>query len=124
MRPDLKSWHCADHDSLSTWVPDDNDVVYWLELTLGPEDSETGDRYLVCVATPSGLASTYGQAIAPACSRGPVILLKNYSWANVLAEINRRLDAASSPEWPDVQKSLGRHFSGNIRGNKLEPRKE
>lgn len=116
IRPDLKAWHCADHDSLDTWTPADDDVVYWLELTLGPEGSASGDRYLVCVATPSGLASTYGQAIAPACSRGPAIILKEYSWENVLAEINRRLDAASSPEWDDVQRRLARSFQWEYQG--------
>lgn len=108
--PELKSWKCPDIDHLETWVPDSNKVVYWLELNIGPEDSPSGDNYQVCVATPAGLRSTYGQAIAPACSRGPSIELAEYSWANVLTEIQARLEAAQSPEWREVQEKLARSF--------------
>jgi hypothetical protein len=43
-------------------------------------------------------------------------MLHDYSWANVLAEIHRRLDAASADDWSDVQAELARSFRWEYQG--------
>lgn len=114
MKPELKAYRCATIDALDTWEPVGNDVVYWLEMSLGPEASEVSDipaeNYLVCVATPSGLDSLQGQTIAPFCSRGPTLMVQEYSWPTVLQAVEKQLESCEADTWDEVQQQLTRVF--------------
>lgn len=123
MKPELKSYRCATIDDLETWTPKDNDVVYWLEMALGPAASEVSDipaeNYLVCVATLSGLDSLQGQTIAPFCSRGPTLMLQEYSWAAVVQAIETQLESCEAATWEEVQERLARVFQWEHQGLRI-----
>ena len=57
MTPDLKIVHCADIEDLPSWSPDDDQVCFWLQLSVGLPGSDAADIFQVCVATSAGLRS-------------------------------------------------------------------
>ena len=112
----LKGWDCTDIDDLAEWVPPGDEVVYWLTLQIGSADAVGADNFTVCVATPLGLRSDLGRLIAPAPKRGDAIVLLEYSWPAVLAEVQRRLDSCAGPTWTHVQDELRQHFHWEYEG--------
>jgi hypothetical protein len=114
--PQLKGWDCADIEGIAEWQPTTDEVVYWLTLQIGPPDDVGTDNFDVCVATPPGLRSDRGRSIAPAPTRGDPIVLVEYSWPAVLAELQRRLDSCAGPTWLHVQDELRRFFRWEYEG--------
>ena len=117
MTPELKTLHCPDLDDVSRWTPDGDDVCLWLELSIGLPDQEAADIFQVCVATPSGLKSTFGRSITPRGSaKARPIVLQSYSWAALQKEIRDRLDACAGDDWLEVQENLRRQFDWEYEG--------
>jgi hypothetical protein len=111
MIPELKVVHCADIDDLPGWSPQDDDVCFWLELSIGLPGSVAADIYQVCVATPSGLRSTLGRDVKPRCSaQSRPIVLQHYSWAALLEAIQERLESCAGADRLEIQEKLGRQF--------------
>jgi hypothetical protein len=116
IRPELKSWDCADLDPIENWVPD-GEALYSLTVSIGPPGSPAADNYQVCVATPAGLRSGAGQRSRPKGSDRPkAIVLQSYSWAGVVAAIEERLDACAGRDWDEVQDKLKVQFEWEYEG--------
>jgi hypothetical protein len=109
--PELKAIHCADIEDLSSWSPTDDDVCFWLQLSIGLPGSGAADNFQVCVATPGGLKSSLGRRVKPrgGAQAGPIVL-PSYSWTAVLGAIAKRLDSSGGSDWVDIQEKLRRHF--------------
>ena len=117
LKPELKRWDCTDHDPIETWVPDGSEVLYWLTLGIGLAGSEAADNFEVCVATPAGLRSSNGRRFRPRGSAEPLaIVLQSYSWAEVLVEVQTRLDACTGSDWLEVQEKLRTQFLWEYEG--------
>jgi hypothetical protein len=117
VRPELRGFDCADLDPIEAWVPDGDEVVYWLTLTIGEPGSVGADDFQVCVATPAGLKSQLGRRSRPRGS-GEVkaIVVQEYSWNAVLNAIEERLDACRGHHWGEVQEKLRAHFNWEYKG--------
>ena len=111
MIPDLKVVHCADIEDLPSWSPDDEDVCFWLELSVGLPGSEAADIFQVCVATPAGLKSALGRRVKPRGSaQARPIVLNSYSWSAALAAIQERLASCEGVDWLEIQEKLRHEF--------------
>jgi hypothetical protein len=109
--PELKVVHCPDIDDLPKWIPDGEDVCFWLELSIGLPGSEAADIFQVCVATPTGLKTTLGRAIKPrGAAKARPIVLPQYSWPALLDAIHDRLESSVGTDWLEIQEKLRRQF--------------
>jgi hypothetical protein len=115
--PELKALACSDLDPIETWVPGDDEVIYWLTLVIGLPGSPAANDFQVCVATPAGLRSPTGRRMRPRGSaRPPPIVLQAYSWAGVLGAIQQRLDACAGSDWSEIADKLRRQFAWEYEG--------
>lgn len=116
--PVLKGWDCADIVDLENWAPAaEDDVVFWLNLSIGTSDSAAADNFEVCVATPAGLNSDRGRRTRPKGRGTPSpIVLQSYSWPAVLEEIQARLRACSGVDWVEMQEKLRLQFAWEYEG--------
>ena len=111
MIPELKFIDCADIEDLPNWRPADDDVCFWLTLSIGLPGSEAADIFQVCVATPSGLKSSLGRRIKPrGGAQARPIVLPSYSWPAALDAIRERLESSEGSGRLDIQEKLRRHF--------------
>ena len=116
--PELKDWFCSDVDDIERWVPEHQDVFYWLNLSIGQRGDERSDDFGVLVATPDGL-KRYRQSSHPeARSALPPIVVHPYSWDTVAFEIRRRLERCEGSDWPDMVRSLQKVFQWEYEGIK------
>ncbi|HVJ18421.1 MAG TPA: Imm8 family immunity protein [Polyangiaceae bacterium] len=104
--PVLKSFDCSEIDDIESWVPASSAVCYWLTLSIGAPDSDGADNFQVCVAMPDGLKSPEGRRIKPKGNQPAPIVVQEYSWAEVLREIERRLNACAGRNWAEMQEGL------------------
>jgi hypothetical protein len=117
IRPELRGFDCYDHDPIEAWVPDDDEVLYWLTLTIGEPGSVGADNFRVCVATPAGLKSPLGQRFRPRGSgQVKAIVVQAYSWNAVLGAIDQRLDACEGHHWDEVNEKLRIQFDWEFEG--------
>jgi hypothetical protein len=117
VRPELRGFDCTDLDPIEAWVPEDDEVVYWLTLTIGEPGIVGADDFQVCVATPAGLKSPLGQRARPRGSDEPkAIVVQAYSWNAVLNAIEERLDACKGRDWAEVNEKLRAQFSWEYEG--------
>jgi hypothetical protein len=117
VRPELRSWDCWDFDPIQDWVPDGDEVLYWLTLTIGEPNRVGADNFQVCVATPAGLKSSVGKRYRPRGGGQPkAIVLQAYSWDGVVAAVQERLDACAGRDWAEVQEKLRAQFDWEFEG--------
>jgi hypothetical protein len=116
--PVLKGFDCYDIDDLEQWQPASSYVCYWLTLSVGTADADAADNFQVFVATPDGLKSTLGRRMKPEGAAPPPIVVQDYSWAEVLREIERRLVACGGSDWLAMQEKLRLLFRWEYEGYK------
>ncbi len=98
MKPIIISYDCTDHDPIDKWVPDDAfDVDFWMNFTIGP-DSEGGDNFQVRIVTPNNL---HGKDSAK-----HAIILNEYSWPQVIVEVESILEQCLGINWAGVSEQL------------------
>lgn len=114
LTPELKTFDSADVDDLLKWVPDTDEVLYWLNLEIGLPGAERADHYQVAVATPAGLKPHRGMR-ARSGAWQPIVV-RPYSWKAVLAEVERRLLSCSGADWHDVNQRLRAQFQWEYEG--------
>lgn len=102
MKPVIISYDCTDHDPIDEWVPEDAyDVDFWMNFTIGP-DIKGGDNFLVRVVTPNNL---HGKNSAK-----HAIVLNEYTWAIVLAEVDAILEHCQGISWTGISAQLSQYF--------------
>ena len=117
--PELKGWDCADVADLERWSPSDDEVIFWMTLSIGLPGSPAADNFEVCVATPGGLRSALGRETRPRGREAPhPIVLQAYSWPTLWEEIQSRLRASAGTDWFNVQEKLRRRFAWEYEGYK------
>jgi hypothetical protein len=100
MKPIIISYDCTDHDPIEQWVPNDPfDVDIWINFTIGP-NSKSGDNFLARVITSNNLHGKDSDKYA--------VILTEYSWANVIYEINRFLEMCSGNNWLEISEKLSK----------------
>lgn len=98
MNPLILSYDCTDHDPIEEWVPDDAfNVDFWVNFTVGP-DKTGGDNYQVHIVTPNNLHGKNTDKHA--------IVLNEYSWPSVLAEVEAILEKCQGSDWPEISNKL------------------
>ena len=112
--PELKGFDCSDHDSIESWSPGSEPVLYRLSLLIGEPGNPAADLFDVPVANHAGLHLSEWKrrthrSIVP-------IVVDPYSWSGVLSEIQRRLASASSHDWLSVLDKLRAEFAWEYEG--------
>jgi hypothetical protein len=101
MKPILNSYDCVDHDPIGSWVPDDPlNVDFWMNFTIGPDDT-SGDNFQAHVMTTAQIGRTTSTQYA--------IILESYSWARLLAEVEKILGQCQGKDWVEISGKLS-HF--------------
>lgn len=118
LTPVLKSCDSYDHDPIQLWVPDGDEVYYWLNCVIGLEGSDAADLYRVPVLNVRGLKSDRwrGHRRRGRASDPPAIVVEPYSWEGVLAELRRRLDSCSGHDWFHINDALRKLFDWEYEG--------
>ena len=115
--PEIKRIWCTDIDDLPRWVPDGDEVCFWLQLSIGRSGEEAADDFTVCVATPSGLKSTAGRRTKPRGSSSVrPIVLQAYSWSALQEAVHERLEACAGRDWLEIQEALRLQFDWEYEG--------
>lgn len=100
MTPVILSFDCVDHDPIEEWEPDDAfDVDFWMNFTIGP-DATGGDNFQVHIVTPNNL---HGKD----SDRHAIVMLE-YSWPSVLAEVEGMLEKCQGSTWLEMSEELSR----------------
>ena len=100
MKPVIISHDCTDHDPIEKWVPDDIfDVDFWMNFSIGP-DHEGGDNFQVRVVTPNNLQGK--------SSAKHAIILNEYSWPKVIAEVEAMLEKSQDINWLGISEQLAK----------------
>ncbi len=118
LTPELKSCDCAGLDPIQDWVPESDEVYYWLTCRIGLEGSDAADLYQVPVLNVRGLKSDVWKKRSkrgPA-SDPPAIVVEPYSWEGVLAELGRRLESCSGYDWFHINDALRKLFHWEYEG--------
>ena len=112
--PELRSYDCADHDPIDAWVPDDDVVYYYLNLSVGILGRRGSDHYAVLICTPRGLseAKSLGWQIGPAAP----IVLPSYTWKQALEAVELRLSHCEAASVLAAQENLGKLFRWEFEG--------
>jgi hypothetical protein len=118
MVPVIQHIFCSDIPDVERWVPQDEAVAYWLDLTSGLPNQAGGDNFQVCVATPEGLASTRHQMKPRGSSVPHPIVVRPYTWAAVLEQLDIRIRDCAGETWLDAQEKLRRVFVWEYEGMK------
>lgn len=118
MTPELKGYDCSYHDPIDRWVPDGDEVLFWLTLHIGEPGRDGADLYTVPVATVPGLktAKWKQRPRSPGTKDVQPIVLREYTWEGVLASVRERLQACSGYAWLDVQDKLRHQFAWEYEG--------
>lgn len=112
IRPRLKDVDALELDvPPPDWAPQlDEPVWYELTLHIGPADQDGVDLYRVVVANAAGRRSQRPRTPAPP------IVVEPYTWAAVLREVERRLEACEDVSWLGVQHALRTRFDWEYEG--------
>lgn len=97
-KPIIIDYDCIEHDPIDTWLPNDiYDVDVWINFTIGT-DKSAGDNFLVRVVTPNNV---HGKNDAK-----HAIILNEYSWKNVLLNMETILEKSQGYDWLDISEKL------------------
>ncbi|MFL1467591.1 Imm8 family immunity protein [Marinobacter sp. HN1S83] len=108
MKPVILSYDCSDHDPIDQWAPNDvYDVDFWMNFTIGP-DHEGGDNFQVHIVTPNNLHGRNATKHA--------IVLNEFSWPAVLAEVKAILAQCEGPSWSEISEKLSGYMAWEYEG--------
>jgi hypothetical protein len=107
IRAELKDWFSPDVPEVWKWRPKSLDVRYYLELTIGTEDSPGGDLFGFTVVSPQALIESETK---PAMWGRHHLIVMDYSWQTVLDQVNKVLDICEGETWSEVAGKLSRYF--------------
>lgn len=97
----LKDVHSPDVPSVWQWAPSDaEEVSYFLEMEIGPEESIGSDLFFCTVKSTTDSGEVRGQLRLP----GP------YNWRAVQAKLNHILKQCSAQSWPECVEKLCSFF--------------
>lgn len=103
MVPIIIDYDCTDHDPIDLWEPENPlDVDFWMNFTIG-YDKKGGDNFQLHVITPNNLQGPDSAKYA--------IVLNNYKWESVLAEVNKILGLCHGSDWEEVSAKLAKYMS-------------
>jgi hypothetical protein len=105
----VKDWFSPDlPEEVWKWQPQSlDDVYYYLEMTIGREDSPGGDLFGLMVVSPQA------RRACPSSSRPNrrwLFVTTEYSWQVVVDHVNKVLDTCEGETWRDVSRKLSRYF--------------
>ena len=117
MRAKAKDWLSPDVPEVWKWQPQLlDDVYYFLEMTIGSEDSPGGDLFGLRVVSPQ--ASCTHSSRSRANRRW--LFVTEYSWQVVLDHVDNVLTSARRKPGPGVARRLSQYFYWEYEGIKSE----
>ncbi|RYV01200.1 hypothetical protein SOPP22_16735 [Shewanella sp. OPT22] len=103
LKPEIKSYDCVDYDPIESHEFDDNfDVTFWMNFTIGLSNSVGGDNFLVRIATYNNIELTE--------SIDHTILLDEYSFPQVLSEVDDLLSKCQGNNWEEISSKLSKYM--------------
>jgi len=103
VKPEIKSYDCVTYDPIDSYEFKDNrNVDFWMNFTIGLEDSEAGDDFEVRVATYNNIELTE--------SIEHTILLEQYSFDLVLSQIDDILSKCQGEDWVEISGKLAKYM--------------
>ena len=107
MKPQLKAFDCVDHDPIESWSPATTiQVDYWLCLHIGLEESEGADLFYVNILSEKTAQTLSEKEFA----RRKTIVVEPYSWAAVVAALERILRSVEGADWVTMAEQLRTKF--------------
>lgn len=100
MKPIIIGYDCTDHDPIDKWVFDDvSNVDFWMNFTVGL-DHKGGDNFQIRIVTPNNLKGKNSAKYA--------IVLDEYSWTKVMAEVEVMLEKSQDTDWEGISEKLAK----------------
>jgi hypothetical protein len=114
LRPIVKWVHCADHDPIDEWIPDDERTFsVWIQVGIGPIDGPGTDDWQFHVRSVDSSDSLVGfTGCRDAMWSGPSLVLRRWHYLQILREIDMVCRSARSTTWPEVFRHLDRYGDG------------
>lgn len=109
----IQSFDCADvSEDLSRWVPDDPfEVDLWINLTIGLDGDSGGNNFQLHILTTQTVKNHKGK-------KKYSIVLKEYSWEQVLQSVDRILSDCVGYDWHDISAKLSERMQWEYEGYK------
>ena len=102
-QPVIKSFDCVDHDPIDEWIPvDPFDVDFWMNFSIGVEESKGADNFQVHVVTHETIKNTKDKKY--------MIVLDSYSWPKLLKQVEDILMKCEGYDWSDISEKLSKYF--------------
>lgn len=109
IKPEIREISCTEIDNIEIWKPlDPADVDFWITIMIGI-DEYGGDNFDVHVISPKNLKQ------GPT-SKKYTLVLNDYSWDALIAQIDEVLIKSSGFNWTDISQQLSKYFYWEYEG--------
>jgi hypothetical protein len=109
---EIKSYDCADHDPIDTWIPDDRAVVdFWCTVAIGIQDEEGADYFQVHVVTQ--------RALSQVSDKKYILVVPYYdNWNQIIRLIDEKMKSCKDVSWAGFTEQFSRVFAWEYEGYK------